>query len=151
MNNLTIFLILVLCGLANYKYSDFNKNDKTFITQMFFFFGLIFITKVNNIYGLLFLICMIYFSQITMHTEGFSTLNYSELEPIGNTDEETTKCDKHCKENPELVSTTDNCLMSDLMRKSSESNQIPIQINNSNKDVMPTFQPIKDLNLTIWN
>ena len=62
MNNLTIFLIFVLFGLVNFKYSDFNKNDKTFITQMFFFFGLIFITKENNIYGLLFLLCMIYFS-----------------------------------------------------------------------------------------
>jgi hypothetical protein len=150
MNNLTIFLILVLCGLVNFKYSDFNKNDKTFITQMFFFLGLIFITKENNIYGLLFLICMINFSQITMRNEGFSTLSYSDLEPIVNTDTETKKCDKHCKDHPELVTRTDNCSLSDLMRKSSESNQIPIQINNSNKDVMPTFQPNKDLNLTIW-
>lgn len=152
MNNLLIFLIFVLCGLYNFKYSDFNRNDKIFTTQMLFFVGLVFITKENNIYGLLFLICMIYFSQITMHTEGFSTLSYSDLEPIINTDTdtETKKCDKHCKKHPEIVTIMDNCVMSDVMRKSSESNQIPIHINNSNKDVMPTFQPNKDLNLTIW-
>ena len=150
MNNLLIFLIFVLCGLYNFKYSDFNRNDKIFTTQMLFFVGLVFITKENNIYGLLFLICMIYFSQITMHTEGFSTLSYSDLEPIINTDTETKKCDKHCKKHPEIVTIMDNCVMSDVMRKSSESNQIPITINNSNKDVMPTFQPNKDLNLTIW-
>lgn len=160
MNNLLIFLIFVLCGLYNFKYSDFNRNDKIFTTQMLFFVGLVFITKENNIYGLLFLICMIYFSQITMHTEGFSTLSYSDLEPIintdtyrgsdGDTDTETKKCDKHCKKHPDIVTIMDNCVMSDVMRKSSESNQIPIHINNSNKDVMPTFQPNKDLNLTIW-
>ena len=95
-----------------------------------------------------------------MHTEGFSTLSYSDLEPIintdtyrgsdGDTDTETKKCDKHCKKHPDIVTIMDNCVMSDVMRKSSESNQIPIHINNSNKDVMPTFQPNKDLNLTIW-
>ena len=58
MNNLLIFLIFILCGLYNFKYSDFNRNDKIFTTQMLFFVGLVFITKENNIYGLLFLICM---------------------------------------------------------------------------------------------
>lgn len=145
MNNLSIFLLLILCGLLTFKYSDFNRNDKIFLTQMFFFFGLIFITKENHIYGLVFLIFIIYFSQKTMHEEGFTSLKYSELEPINDSDKETEKCNNFCKKNPEKVTTNDNCLLSDLMRKPEKPNQIPIHI-IKDKDVLPSSLPINNLN-----
>lgn len=145
MNNLSIFIVLVLCGLLVFKYTDFNKNDRIFLSQMFFFFALFFITKENQIYGLLFLIFMIYFSQKTMETEeAFTSLQYSELEPVNDSDKETIKCNNFCKKNPEKVTTNDNCLLSDLMRKPEKSNQIPIQI-IKDKDVLPSYLPNPDL------
>ena len=145
MNNFSIFLILVLCGLLVFKYTDFSRNDRIFLTQMFFFFALFFITKENQIYGLLFLIFMIYFSQKTMiNNEGFSNLDYSELEPVNDSQEETLKCNKFCKKNPEKVTISDNCLLSDLMRKSEKSNQIPIHI-IKDKDVLPSSLPDPNL------
>jgi hypothetical protein len=150
MNNLSIFIVLVLCGLLVFKYTDFNKNDRIFLTQMFFFFALIFITKEKDIYGLLFLIFMIYFSQKTMEPqEAFTNLQYSELEPVNDSVndsvKETIKCNNFCKKNPEKVTTNDNCLLSDLMRKPEKSNQIPIQI-IEDKDVLPSSLPNPDLN-----
>ena len=150
MNNLSIFIVLVLCGLLVFKYTDFNKNDRIFLAQMFFFFALIFITKEKDIYGLLFLIFMIYFSQKTMESqEAFTNLQYSELEPVNDSVndsvKETIKCNNFCKKNPEKVTTNDNCLLSDLMRKPEKSNQIPIQI-IADKDVLPASSPNPYLN-----
>ena len=71
-----------------------------------------------------------------INNEGFSNLNYSELEPINDSQEETLKCNNFCKKNPDKVTTNDNCLLSDLMRKPEKSNQIPIHI-VKDKDVLP--------------